>query len=828
MKVKEPLALAALGVTVLVFSNQRPSAQAFSPQVDAASTSQSQAPHRQLVDRNCVTCHNDRLKTAGLTLEQRDLGRLGPDAEIWEKVIRKLRGGMMPPEGRPRPPQPEIDAFVTYLETSIDREAEATPHPGRSPLHRLNRTEYANAIRDLLALEIDVTSLLPPDDESDGFDNIADVLKLSPSLLEQYLSASRKISSLAVGDPTTPPISQIYRVPPKLAQGDHVEGLPLGTRGGILMHHIFPLDAEYDFSVVLTRNIVGYMTGLEWPHQLEISIDGERLFLAPVGGESDNRASDTNMSAAADAIDARLKTRIRVSAGPHAVGVAFLRKSSAESHEPLQPHTRDHDLQNMNGIPLIDYVSITGPYRATGSGDTPSRRRIFECRPADTRRAPGSSKQGDELTCARRILSTLARRAYRRPVTADDVEALVRFYQDGQKRGSFDSGIQNALRFILASPNFLVRSERDPGSVAAGTVYRVSDLELASRLSFFLWSSLPDDELLELAEQGKLGSPAVLEQQVRRMLADPRSQALVTNFAGQWLFLRNLQSVNPDGPEFPDFDDNLRQAFRRETELFFESLIREDRSVLDLLTADYTFVNERLARHYGIPRVYGSHFRRVTLADEHRRGLLGHGSVLTVTSYPDRTSPVLRGKWILENILGTPPPAPPPNVPALEETSPGKPLSVRERTEAHRKNPACAACHKVMDPLGFALENFDAIGEWRTREATGLIDASGQLADGTPVDGPITLRRALVGRSGQFVQTLTEKLLTYALGRGLTYADMPTVRSIARGAAEHDYRFSSLIMGIVRSVPFQMRRNEGSGLTAQGLSQPRASLRHKP
>jgi cytochrome c551/c552 len=769
--------------------------------------------HRALVDRYCVTCHNVRVKTAGLTLDRLDLAHVQTDAETWEKVIRKLRGGMMPPEGRPRPAQTEIDAFVAFLETTIDRAALARPDPGRSPLHRLNRTEYANAVRDLLDLDIDVTSLLPADDESNGFDNIADVLKLSPSLLEQYLVASRKISSLAVGDPATPPVSQIYRIPPKLAQGDHIEGLPLGTRGGILISHNFPLDADYDFSVVLTRNIVGYMTGLEWPHQLEITIDGERVFLAPVGGEADNRASDTNMSAAADAIDARLKTRIRVKAGPHAVGVAFLRKSSAESHEPLQPHTRDHDLQNMNGIPLIDYVNVTGPYEATGPGETPSRRRLFLCRPSAGSAGPTAIR--NETACARSILSALARRAYRRTASPAELETLLHFYRSGRDQGTFDRGIQNALRFILASPNFLFRGEPDSARTAAGGVSRVGDLELASRLSFFLWSSIPDTELLDAAEQGTLKDPGVLEHHARRMLADPRSRALVTNFAGQWLYLRNLQSVNPGGLEFPNFDDNLRQAFRQETELFFDSIMHEDRSVLDLLTADHTFVNERLARHYGIPHIYGSHFRRVTLAGEQRRGLLGHGSVLTVTSYPDRTSPVLRGKWILENILGTPPPAPPPNVPALEETAPGKALSVRERTEAHRKNPACAACHKVMDPLGFALENFDGIGEWRTREPSGTIDASGQLADGTPVDGPVTLRRALVSRPEQFVRTLTEKLLTYALGRGMTYADMPIVRSITREAGRRDYRFSSLIMGIVRSTPFQMRRNDGSGLRAQ-------------
>ncbi|HEY3045135.1 MAG TPA: DUF1592 domain-containing protein, partial [Vicinamibacterales bacterium] len=552
------------------------------------------------------------------------------------------------------------------------------------------------------------------------------------------------------------------------------------------------------FSVKLLRNIVGYMTGLEWPHQLEITVDGERVFIAPVGGPEDNKMSDENMSEAADRIDERLKSRVPIKAGPRAIGVTFIRKTSAESDEPLQAHTRDHDLQNMNGIPLIDYVDIRGPYEATGPGETPSRRRIFACRPATVR---------EEVPCARKILSTLARRAYRRPVTDAEVDALIEFYQDGRKNADFEAGIQSALRLILASPKFLFRAEPDPSKAAPGTIYRVGDFELASRLSFFLWSSIPDDQLLTVAAQGKLNDPAVLDQQVRRMLADPRAGALVKNFAGQWLFLRNLQSHLPDNTAFPDFDDNLRQAFRRETELLFDAVMREDRSVLDLLNANYTFVNERLARHYGIPNVYGSRFRRVTLADENRRGLLGQGSVLTVTSYPNRTSPVLRGKWILENILGTPPPPPPPNVPALTENGEdGKVLSVRERLEEHRKNPVCASCHRVMDPLGFSLENFDAIGQWRAREEGGPVDASGQLADGSKVNGPVSLRQALMKRPEQFVGTMTEKLLTYALGRGVEYYDMPVVRSIAREAARSNYRFSSIVIGIVRSTPFQMKK----------------------
>jgi cytochrome c5 len=758
------------------------------------------APYRALLDQYCVTCHNERLKTAGLMLDKMDLDRVAEGAETWEKVIRKLRGGMMPPTGRPRPANDDTHKFVSWLESSLDRAGLAKPNPGRATIHRLNRTEYGNAIRDLLSLEIDVTELLPADDESNGFDNIADVLKLSPSLLEQYLSASRKISSLAVGNPSTPVVTQRYAMPPDISQEDHIEGLPLGTRGGMLIRHNFPLDGQYDFRVFLLRNIVGYMKGLEWPHQLEITVDGERVFIAPVGGDDDNKMSDANFAAAADTIDARLKSRISVKAGPHDVGVAFIRKNSAEYDEPLEVHTRDHDLQNMNGIPLIERMDITGPYEPTGPGDTPSRRKVFMCRPAGA---------ADETACARKILSTLARRAYRQATTDADIDLLMSFYQSARKTGNFESGVENGLAFLLTAPKFLFRTELDPVNVPPGGTYRVSDIELASRLSFFLWSSIPDDELLNVASQGKLKDPAVLDQQVKRMLADRKSDALVRNFAGQWLYLRNLQSSKPDGHEFPNFDDNLRQSFRHETELFFESIIRENRSALDLLNANYTFVNERLARHYGIPNVYGSRFRRVTLTDQNRMGLLGQGSVLTVTSYPNRTSPVLRGKWILENILGTPPPPPPPNVPPLKENDDNsKPRSVRELMEEHRKNPACAGCHAVMDPLGFSLENFDGIGEWRTKDQSGPIDASGQLADGTKVEGPVTLRQAVLKHPEQFVGTITEKLLTYSLGRGLEYYDMPVVRGIVRDAARNDYKFSSLITGIVKSTPFQMRKSQ--------------------
>ena len=746
-----------------------------------------------LVQKYCVTCHSDRIKTGGLTLENLSpTDTAGSHAAVWEKVVLKLRGGMMPPQTAPRPDEKTLAALTVELEHVLDRTALRAPDPGHKPVHRLNRTEYGNAVRDLLDLRIDATQLLPADDESHGFDNIAGVLRISPSLLEQYLAAARQISALAVGFEKDVVINS-FRIPPDDSQEDHVDGLPLGTRGGLIFEHNFPQDAEYAFNVFLLRNIVGYMTGLEFAHQLEITIDGERAFLVQVGGEEDNLASDRNMSEAANMIDKRLHTRVKVKAGPRKVGVTFHRRNAAESDEPLQPHERDHDLQNMNGLPLVDHVTISGPFTITGPGDTPSRRRVFSCRPA---------KGADDTACARTILATLARRAYRRPVTDADVRPLMARYEAGRSQG-FEAGIEQGVRLILANPKFIFRTETAP---VAGT-QRVTDLELASRLSFFVWSSIPDDELLTLAAQNRLSRPTVLAQQVRRMLKDPKSRALVDNFASQWLMLRNLKGHQPNPQDFPNFDNELRQAFRQETELFFESIMREDRSVLDLLNANYTFVNERLARHYGIPNVYGSHFRRVTLSNEARRGLLGQGSILTITSYPNRTSPVLRGKYILENILGTPPSSPPPNVPTLKENDEGgPPESVRARLELHRKNPTCASCHAIMDPLGFALENFDGVGTWRLKEDGGIVDASGKLVDGTAVDGPVTLRQGLVRRREMFVRTLTQKMMTYGLGRGLEASDMPLVRAVATGAGKHNYQFSTLVLGIVESAPFTMKK----------------------
>jgi hypothetical protein len=756
------------------------------------------ARYEGVVRTYCLECHDDAGREAGLSLEGVDLDDVAAHPDLFEEVARKLRGRSMPPLGGPRPDASTYAGFVAYLENRLDEAAVSTPEPGQASIHRLNRTEYGNAVRELLALEVDAAEFLPADDEAYGFDNIADVLRVSPSLLEQYLAASAKVAALAVGDPETAAVTAVYRAPADLAQSAHIEGLPLGTRGGIKIRHNFPLDGEYAFDVFLVRNIVGYMTGLDWAHELEIAVDGERVFLAQVGGEADNALSDANMSAAANEIDERLRARTFVTAGPHDVTVAFLERSAAETHEPLELHTRNLDLQDMNGLPVVDYVNVRGPFDAVGPGNTPSRERIFTCRPADDATA---------RVCATEILSTLARRAYRQQPTEQDLATLLGFYETGSARGGFDAGIESALRVILTSPKFLFRDEPDPSGVAPGSLYALNDTALASRLAFFLWSAPPDDRLLELAAQGKLGDEDTFESEIMRMLADPRASALVENFAGQWLFLRNLQSARPDVEEFPDFDDNLRQAMRRETELLVEHVMREDRSVNELLTADYTFVNERLARHYRSADVFGSNFRQVPVAAAARRGLLGHASILTVTSYPNRTSPVLRGKFVLENVLGTPPPPPLPDVPALEENQAGKAArTLRERLAEHRANPVCATCHDVMDPIGLGLENFDAIGKWRTKEPGGAIDAHGQLVDGTPIDGAAALREALTADPEQVARVFTEKLLTYALGRGLEAYDMPTVRRIVRDAEGDDYRFSALVKGIANSVPFRMRR----------------------
>jgi hypothetical protein len=751
-----------------------------------------------VVKQYCVGCHNQRVKSGDLALDTADVSRPASQGELFEKVVLKIRGGLMPPAGAPRPSEAARTALLAHLESSLDAAAVASPNPGRPKLHRLNRVEYANAIRDLLALEVDASVLLPPDDSSDGFDNNADVLGVSPALLERYVGAARKIATLALGDPRATPSTDIYRAPPDMSQAQHREGLPLGTQGGLVATHTFPSDGEYVIKVKLLETTLGQIRGLEFVNRVEVLLDGERIHLAEIGGGEDFVGSAENITDVLNKIGARLTVRVPVTAGPHAISAAFLGRSAVEGGTRLQLFKRTNvDTTDHTGVPHVEYVSIAGPFNPTGAARTPSRDRILAC-------APASSAQ--EPACAKQIVETLARRAYRRPVTASEVARLLTFYEAGRKDGTFDKGIERALRSILSSPKFVFRAEQD-SAAAPGTLYPIRDLELASRLSFFLWSSIPDDELVEVARRGTLRQPAVLERQVRRMLADRRSDALVSNFAGQWLQLRNLRASIPDQNDFPDFDDNLRQAFRRETELLFGSVVREDRSVLDLLTADYTFVNERLARHYGIPHVYGSHFRRVPVTDVARRGLLGHGSVLLLTSHPDRTSPVLRGKWILDNLLGTPPPPAPANVPALEESQGQTPRTVREQLEIHRKNPACASCHRMMDPLGLALENFDAVGAWRTKDAGYPIDASSVLTDNTQIAGVAGLRDAVLAKRELFVSTMAEKMLTYALGRGLEYYDRPVVRAVLRDSERNGYRFSAVVMAVVNSTPFRMRMN---------------------
>ncbi len=785
----------------------------------------STAPAQQnVLDEYCVTCHNQKLKTGGLELDKLSLQHAGADAETWEKVVRKVRAGMMPPAGAKRPDRATLDGLAGAVETALDRAAAEHPNPGRAPLHRMNRAEYANAIRDLLAVDVDAATLLPADDSSNGFDNIADVLGVSPALMERYVSAAAKISRLAVGDRDTAPLDVTYTVKGDLSQDVTVTGQPLGTRGGTVIRHNFPLEGEYLIKLSLTKLSFGQVFGEGAEGQeLEVTLNGERVKLymlepvpmffmqakrgatppppRPLSQPDEERVKMTP--------DIHLEFRLKVKAGPQTIGVAFLDPSYEANedlvHRPMSS-TKDVNIGMQYGyatVPHLARVDVTGPYNATGPGDTPSRRKIFVCEP---------KAQSEEVACARRILTNMARRAYRRAPTDSDLEPLLSFYQQERNAtGNFESGIEMALRRILADPEFVFRFEPPPTTVAPGGAYRINDVELASRLSFFIWSSIPDDELLNLAIQNKLHEPAVLERETRRMLADTRAHALVTNFAGQWLYLRELKNANPDPREFPDFDDNLRQAFQRETEMLFESVVREDRPVLDLLNADYTFVNERLAKHYGIAGIYGPDFRRTPVPMDARRGLLGQGSMLLVTSNANRTSPVQRGKWVLENLLGSPPPLPPPNVPPLKENTGGAAVaSVRERMEEHRSNPVCAACHKIMDPIGLSLENFDGTGAWRTVDAGFKVDPSGQLVDGTPLTGPASLRQALANRPEAFVGNMTEKLLMYGTGRESKYYDMPVVRAVMRDAAKDQYRFSDLVLGIVKSAPFQMKMKEAT------------------
>jgi hypothetical protein len=752
-----------------------------------------------LVDTYCVACHNQRVKTAGIAFDNADLSDVSKDGELWEKALRKLRGGMMPPPGARRPDAAAVDAFTSGLERELDAAAARRPNPGRVAIHRLNRAEYANAIEDLLGIRIDSAALLPKDDEADGFDNVASVLTVSPSFLDQYISAARVVTARAMGNGAARPGSATYRPARGTDQAVHLAGLPLGTRGGLLVEHPFPADGDYKLNINGLA-AAGYVRGMEYRHTLIVTLDGAKVFEGQIGGEEDIRAIDQQQASAVAAINGRFQNiPLKVTAGPHKVGVTFVARTFAESDEVLfsfRPGNGEERIQRVGSI------EIQGPFTPAGLSDTPSRQRIFVCRP---------KTQADELPCATMILSTMARRAFRRPVSDQDLAAPISFYKSARAEENFDAGIQAALPAILASPKFLYRAERTPSGNGPGTVHRITALDLASRLSFFLLGHPPDDELLRLAEKSALADPKTLDAQVRRLLADPRASSLVSNFAFQWLKMRGLDEVEPDAVVFPNFDDGLREGFRKELAMFVESVIREDRSVLDLLSADYTFVNERLALHYGIPNVRGDQFRRVTLTDQNRWGLLGKGGVLLSTSYANRTAPVIRGAWILENILGTPPAAPPPDVEAFQENKDGeKAKTIRAIMEQHRSKPTCNACHGVMDPLGFALENFDAIGEWRSQDrwAGTPIDASGELIDGTKVSNPADLRKALLKRSPQFVQTLTEKLMTYALGRSVDYYDMPTVRQIVRDAARDNYRFSSLVTGIVKSAPFQMRKSE--------------------
>ena len=778
------------------------SAQTQPPRSTAAPT-----PQRDVLRTYCFTCHNQRLRTAGLALDTLDIEEVGADAATWEKVVAQLRSGAMPPVGRPRPDTVARTGLVSWLETSIDRAATTAPNPGRPAVHRLNRAEYLNAVRDLLAVGVDGPTLLPADDSGYGFDNIGDVLSFSPALLERYISAAKKISRRAIGELAPPELVTFRALTAGAAQDQRLsDALPAGSRGGLAVRHHFPTNAEYTLRVRMQRNPQGIVRGRRMANTVDVWLDGAPVasLVVPVR-EAGVRYGDVDDS------DQHLVVRLPIKAGPHLVAVTFPERTWATegvgpSRLPVGSSSfaaaLDTSVEYGRIDMAVDSLDIEGPFepeRLEGA-ETPSRRQIFGCRPT------GSD---DELPCATEIISTLARRAYRRPVAEGDVQPLLRFFESGRREGGFDIGVQRALEAILTGPEFLFRVERVPADLAPGAVYRVSDLDLAARLSFFLWSSIPDDELLSLAAQGRLQDQRVLSRQVRRMLDDRRSTALVHNFLGQWLSLRALQSAAPIPGIFPEFDEDLRAAFAQETTLFLESQLRDDRSVWELVSANHTFVNERLARHYGIPHVYGSHFRRVTFGDQQRGGLLGHGSLLTVTSYGDRTSPVLRGQWVLNTLLGAPAPPPPPNVPALDGNDGEQaPRSLRERLETHRRNPACASCHARMDPLGFALENFDAIGRWRTTDAGRPIDAGGMFPDGAAFESPAEFREVFLRRyRDEFVLALTDRLLTYALGRGTEYYDMPAVRSIVRSAAP-DYRWSSIVQGIVNSLPFQMSKAE--------------------
>jgi mono/diheme cytochrome c family protein len=809
---KRVLVTAALvwagAAALLLAQSARPRQAATATRAQSLTPSSEAAKYRAWVNQYCVGCHNSSTANPAsepVNLESASLDDLLPHAATWERVLRKLSVRAMPPQGMPHPTEPEYAAFTSWLAGSLDRAWVGRSSPGRYVVHRLNRTEYRNAIRDLLALDIDVTELLPSDGANFGFDNIAASLNTSPLLLDRYMTAAQRISTQAVGDPDVRPGTAEYSISREFTQSGYIDGLPLGTRGGTLIRHVFPADGEYKLSGRLVRGVEeGYagVEGNDLPHTFVITVDGAEVYSAQVGGLKDHEVQVRDMNEARTLVDARMTGRVTVTAGPHDVGFTW-KERPFERQDVWEPSRRDsQEVHMIGGLPRLKTVGIEGPYGVTGVSATPSRDQIFVCQPQAVL---------EEAACATKILTNLARRAYRRSVTASDVEAPIAFYkQSRESGGTFDAGIRAGLVRVLASPSFLYRIERDPAGLRAGAAHAVSDVELASRLSFFLWSSIPDEKLLNLATTGRLREPGMLEAQVRRMIADDRANALVSNFAGQWLQLRNLEAkVVPDLLMFPDFDDNTRKAFRLETELLFENIMRENRSALELLSADYTYVNERLARHYGIPGVYGERFRQVKLTDPNRRGLLGQGSILSMTSVATRTSPVFRGKYILSTFLDTPPSPPPPNVPTLEESNKGAATAsktVREQLEVHRKNPVCASCHRIIDPPGFALENFNSVGQWRAANADGTpIDTAGVLADGTKVDGPAALRDAILSRPDAFVTTLTNRMLTYALGRGLEASDMPVVRRIVKRAAQNDYRFASIIIGVVESPSFQMR-----------------------
>jgi hypothetical protein len=786
--------------------------------------------YRVFVDKYCVGCHNSRNAQPAsdpLNLEKASLDDVLTSAGAWERVLRKLSVRAMPPQGMPHPQETEYAGFTSWLANSLDEAwAARGASPGQYVVHRLNRTEYGNAVRDLLAIDVDVNSLLPSDGGDFGFDNIAASLKTSPLLLERYVTAAQRISALAVGDPKERPGTTEYSISREFSQNAYIEGLPLGTRGGAVVRHIFPADGEYKLSARLFRGIEeGYVgvEGNDTPNTFIITVDGEEVFSTTIGGPKDHEEQSKSLTETQPLLDARMTARVPVTAGPHDVGFTW-RDRPSQRQDVFEPALRDsQEVHMVGGFPRIRTAAIEGPYNPTGVATTPSRERIFVCKPPDS--GPDAK---EETTCAERIFTSLTRRAYRRPVTTADVQAPMDFYRDARQNSeTFDDGIRSGLSRILSSPSFLYRIESDPAGARPGAAHPVSDVDLASRLSFFLWSSIPDERLLNLAASGRLRQPGMLAAEVKRMIADRRADALIGNFTGQWLQLRNLEAkVTPDLLMFPDFDDNIRKGFRRETEMLFGHILRNDRSSLELLSADYTFVNERLAKHYGIPGVYGERFRQVKLTDPNRFGLLGQGSILSMTALATRTSPVYRGVYVLKTLLDTPPPPPPPNVPTLEESNKGTdsaPKSVRDQLELHRKNPACSGCHRVIDPAGFALENFNSVGQWRTVTENGAnIDANGVLADGTKVNGPADLRQAILSRPEAFVTVITGRMMIYALGRGLEPSDMPVVRRIVRQAGKNGYRLSTIVNGIIESAPFQMRTRldpaqpTGGGATTVG------------